>query len=148
MVKGLVAEAHVRVNAPVERVWEALVNPEVIKQYMFGTSVVSEWKKGASIVWKGSWEGKAYEDKGTILELRPWRVIQYSHFSPLSGLPDTPENYHVVTVELSQEEDGTSIVLSQDNNPTEEARNHSQKNWEMMLLGLKNLLERPATSRG
>jgi len=141
MAKGLVAEARARIDAPIARVWDALVNPKVIKQYMFGTDVVSEWKEGSPIVWKGVWKGKPYEDKGTILELRPQRVIRYSHFSPLSGLSDVPENYHTVTVELSRHADGTVVSLSQDNNPTEESRGHSQKNWETMLVGLKELLE-------
>lgn len=148
VTRGLIAEAHVKIVAPVDRVWNALVDPEAIEQYMFGTSVVSKWKKGGPIVWKGVWKGKGYEDKGTIIELEPHHIIQYSHFSPLSGLPDTPENYHTVTVELSREENGTTLSLSQDGNPTEEARNHSQKNWETMLLSLKKLVEGPAGQPG
>jgi hypothetical protein len=68
-------------------------------------------------------------------------LIQYSHFSPLSGLPDTPENYHTVTVELSSEGIRTLLSLSQDNNPSGQAREHSEKNWRMMLTSLKKLLE-------
>jgi len=36
-----------------------------------------------------------------ILKLEPLQTLKYSHFSPLSGLTDKPENYHTVTVELS-----------------------------------------------
>ncbi|MCE8425412.1 MAG: SRPBCC domain-containing protein [Candidatus Methanoperedens sp.] len=53
MEKGLVARASVSVNAPVDKVWEALTNPEIIKQYMFETAVISDWKEGSQIVWKG-----------------------------------------------------------------------------------------------
>ncbi len=120
---------------------EALTNPDMIKQYLFGTNVVSDWKKGSSIVWKGQWGGKAYEDKGVILDLKPEQRIQYSHFSPLSGQPDVPENYHTVTIELSGEGRQTTVSLSQDNNATDEEREHAAKNWEMMLVGLKQLLE-------
>src|SRR2546427_90916 len=80
------------INAPLARVWDTLVDPEAIRRYMFGTTVVSDWKEGGPIVWKGEWKGKAYEDKGVILRLEPERILQYSHFSPQSGLPDTPEN--------------------------------------------------------
>ena len=147
MTRGLVASARTTVDAPISTVWDAFVNPKVINQYMFGTEVVSEWKKGASIVWKGVWNGKAYEDKGRILELKRERLISYSHFSPLSGLPDTPENYHTVTVELSRDGSRTAVSLSQDNNPTEDARDHSQNNWEMMLDSLKKLLETKQRNR-
>ena len=136
-----IAKAETKVNAPVDKVWDALVNPEAIKQYMFGTNVASDWKEGSPIVWKGEWKGKAYEDKGVILKLQPERMLQYSHFSPLSGQPDKPENYHTVTIELSSDEAKTLVSLSQDNNPTEEARKHSEENWKTMLANLKKFLE-------
>jgi len=142
MAKGFVAKASISVNASVARVWESLVNPGVIKQYMFGTDVVSDWQEGGSIVWRGEWQGKKYEDKGVILHLKPMRLIQYSHFSPLSGLPDRPENYHSVTIVLSEKGDSTLISLSQDNNNTEEAKKHSEQNWALMLESLKELLEK------
>ena len=100
MSEDLIAHASVEINAPSAKVWDALVNPESIRQYMFGTQVVSDWREGGPIVWKGEWQGKSYEDKGTILQLKPGQTLQYSHFSPLSGAPDVPESYHTVTVEL------------------------------------------------
>lgn len=139
--RGLIASTQTVINTPVAEVWDALVNPEKIKLYMFGTEVVSEWKEGAAIEWRGVWEGKPYSDRGKILELNPPRTISYSHFSPLSGLPEVPENYHEVRVELADDGGRTVVSLSQDNNPTEEARLHSEENWAAMLTGLKSLLE-------
>ena len=141
MNKNLIARASIAINAPRTKVWDALVNPEAIKQYMFNTTVVSNWKEGSTIVWKGEWEGKSYEDRGTILQFKPRQVIQYSHFSPLSGLPDKPESYHTVTIELSGDGDQTSVSLTQSNNPTEQALAHSEKNWRTMLTALKKFLE-------
>jgi uncharacterized protein YndB with AHSA1/START domain len=144
VVQDLIATACVTVDAPVTKVWEALVNPDAIKQYMFGTNVATDWQEGSPITWKGEWQGKSYEDKGVLLKVEPERTLQYSHFSPLAGLPDKPENYHTVTIELSDNGGQTEVSLSQDNNPTEEAREHSEKNWEMMLAGLKEFLESDA----
>lgn len=141
MAMNLIARASITIDAPRDEVWDALVNPAAIKQYMFGTNVVSEWREGSPIVWKGEWEGRSYEDKGVILQLKPGRVLQYSHFSPLSGLDDKPENYHTVTIEISSVGNQTLVALSQDNNATEEAREHSEKNWGMMLDALKKFLE-------
>lgn len=92
----------------------------------------------------GEWQGRSYEDKGVILRFEPTRLLQYSHFSPLSGLPDTPEHYHTVTIELSDEGNRTRVSLTQDNNPSEEAREHSERNWQLMLAGLKELVEQAA----
>jgi uncharacterized protein YndB with AHSA1/START domain len=141
MDKNLIAKASVTINAPGAQVWEALVRPEAIKQYMFGTNVVTDWREGSPITWSGEWQGKPYEDKGTILEFKPGRTIRYSHFSPLSGQPDIPENYHNVTIEVSGEGNQSRVSLAQDNNATEEDRDHSQKNWDMMLISLKKYLE-------
>ena len=63
----------------------------------------SDWNVGSPITWAGEWEGRAYEDKGTILEIEPNHVLAYSHYSPLSGLEDAPENYHSVRIELAEE---------------------------------------------
>jgi uncharacterized protein YndB with AHSA1/START domain len=141
MDKNLVATASTDIDAPSEDVWEALVDPDAIKQYMFGADVVSDWEEGSPIVWKGEWKGKPYEDKGVILALEPGRRLQYSHFSPLAGLPDEPENYHTVTIGLSGDGGRTHVTLEQDNNPTEEARDHSAENWETMLGALKEYIE-------
>jgi uncharacterized protein YndB with AHSA1/START domain len=141
MKKEFIAKAKITINVPITKVWEALTNPEMIKQYMFGTNVVSDWKEGNAIIWKGDWEGKKYEDKGIILKLEPKNLIQYSHFSPLSGLTDSPENYHIVTIELSRKNSRTFVSLSQNNNESEQVREHSEKNWELMLINLKKLLE-------
>jgi uncharacterized protein YndB with AHSA1/START domain len=129
------------IDASRAKVWNALTNPEVISQYMFGTHVVSEWREGSPIVWQGEWQGRKYEDKGVILKLIPEQVIRYSHFSPLSGMPDAPENYHTVNVELKGDERQTTVSLTQDHNATEEERRHSEENWVSMLSGLKKLLE-------
>jgi uncharacterized protein YndB with AHSA1/START domain len=141
MDKNLIAKTSIVINASSAKVWKALVNPEAIRQYMFGTNVVSDWHEGATIIWKGEWQGKSYEDKGVILQFKPGRTIQYSHFSPLSGLPDKPDNYHTVALELSDEDNQTRVSLTQDKNATEEERADSEKNWGMMLTSLKKFLE-------
>jgi uncharacterized protein YndB with AHSA1/START domain len=137
----LLATASITIDAPVATVWNALIDPETIKRYMFGSTVTSDWRQGSPITWKGEWQGKSYEDKGVIRRIEPHRVLEYTHFSPLAGLPDVPENYHTVRIELSSAGSGTRVSLTQDNNPTEEAREHSEKNWRMMLDGLKKVVE-------
>jgi len=137
-----IAKAQTTINASVEKVWDALTNPVMIKKYMFGATVISDWKEGSKITWKGEWDGKTYEDKGKILRFDPEKSLQYSHYSPLSGLHDNPENYHIVTIDLLEKDRQTTIVnLTQDNNADEKAKDHSENNWKMMLSSLKKLLE-------
>ena len=141
MDSKLIARVSTQINASSSKVWKALVDPEAIKHYMFGADVVSDWHEGSPIVWNGEWHGKTYEDKGVILQFKPGQKLQYTHFSPLSGLPDKPENYHKVTIELAADGQKTRLSLAQDNNATEDARARSENNWAMMLDGLKKFLE-------
>src|SRR6476646_10396419 len=139
--QDLVAKASTTIDAPIERVWDALTNPELIKQFMFGTEAVSDWKVGSPIVWKGVWQGKPYEDKGTILKIEPPHLLQYAHFSPLSGVPDLPENYHTLSYMLTATGDKTLVKLSQDNNASDEEVQHSTGMWQQLLISLKKVLE-------
>jgi uncharacterized protein YndB with AHSA1/START domain len=139
--QDLIAEASITVNAPVAAVWNALVDPGTIERYMFGATVRSDWRVGSPITWTGEWQGKPYEDKGTIRRIERDRALEYTHFSPLTGLADIPENYHTVRIELSEKGAQTTVSLTQDNNPTEQAREHSEKNWGLMLASLKKVVE-------
>jgi uncharacterized protein YndB with AHSA1/START domain len=142
MPANLVARASIVIDAPIQKVWTALLDPEAIREYMFGTRATSDWREGSPISWKGEWKGKAYEDKGVVLRAAPPRTLKYTHFSPLAGLPDKPENYHTVEIELSSEGATTTrVALNQDNNATEESRRHSEENWKSMLDGLKKYVE-------
>jgi uncharacterized protein YndB with AHSA1/START domain len=136
-----VATAETEIDASPKKVWTALTDPDEIEKYMFGSHVVTDWTPGSSIVWKGEYEGKKYEDKGEILEVEPERRLKLTHFSPLSGQEDVPENYHTLVYELESRGDKTRVALSQDGNRTEEAAQHSQSNWEKMLSGLKEVVE-------
>jgi len=141
MDKTFIAQATVSIHAPAAKVWEALTTPEILKQYYFGADIVSDWKVGSPIIYKGQWQGKSYEDKGTILAFEPEKLLVTTHWSPLSGMPDSPENYHNVTYELSEQAGNTKVALTQDNNATEEEKMQNGQFWKTMLDGLKKLLE-------
>jgi uncharacterized protein YndB with AHSA1/START domain len=139
-----VATAEIEVDASPDRVWAALTDPRQIKRYMFGSEVVTDWRPGSPIVWKGEYEGKRYKDKGQILEIQPARRLKLTHFSPMSGQDDRPENYHTLVYELEERGAHTHVSLTQDNNSSEEAAAHSRANWEKMLEGLKQVVEQPS----
>ena len=136
-----VAIATTEIHAPAEAVWAALIDPAAIEKYMFGSRVTSDWTVGSTIVYAGEYEGKPYEDHGRILDLKPGRLMRTTHFSPLSGKQDIPENYHTLTWALSEDDGVTALTLEQDNNETEEAARHSEKNWEQVLDALKKVVE-------
>ena len=143
MKGNFVASATTTIDAPASRVWDVITDPAAAKEFMFGSDLVTDWTVGGPIVWRGEWEGKPYEDKGYILEVEPGQKLVYTHFSPLSGEEDKPENYHTLTWTLEQQEGGsTRLTLEQDNNVTDEAAEHSRGMWDMLVADVKKIAER------
>ena len=141
MTHQLTATATIRITADKEDVWDTLTNPEKIKKYLFGTQAISDWKKGSTLKFTGEWEGKTYEDKGTILDTEPGKLFRYTYWSSMGKLEDMPENYAIVTYELVPAGAETILNIKQDNIANEEAREHSEKNWLYILSEIKRLTE-------
>src|SRR6266550_4799543 len=112
------------INAPVSKVWQALTDPALIKQYLFGTETSSDWKKGSSITYTGVWEGKSYEDKGKIVDIIPEKLLHTTYFSSMSGKEDKPENYANVIYEVHPSNGHSIITISQDNIENEAGIEH------------------------
>ncbi len=143
MKNHITGKANITIEAPIEEVWDALTKPEIIKQYFFGTNTITDWKPGNPIRFTGVWEGKSYEDKGTVLNFEPFKLLRYDYWSSMSGIEDKPENYVTITFRLSEEAEGkTYLSLTQENIPDEKMKEHSEQNWRMVLEGLKKLLEK------
>jgi uncharacterized protein YndB with AHSA1/START domain len=140
--ENFIAKASIEIEARVAAVWKALVDPEMIKKYLFGTEATSDWKIGSAITYKGIWQGKPYEDKGKILELVPNQLLKSTYWSDMSGLEDKPENYSTVAYSLSEKDGKTILVVSQDNNASKESAAHSESNWGTVLKGLKEIVEK------
>jgi len=140
-MKGHIAEATVMVAAPPERVWAALTEPDQVRQYLMGTELKTDWKPGSQITWSGEWDGKDYVDKGKVLEVEEARQLVYTHYSPLSGAEDTPENYHTLWWSLEEVSGGTQVVLHQDNNASPEEADRNRDTWEQVLASMKKLVE-------
>jgi uncharacterized protein YndB with AHSA1/START domain len=136
-----VATAETEIEASPEQVWEVLTDPEEVKKFMFGADVQTDWRQGSPITWQGEYEGKKYTDKGEILAVEVGRLLKVTHYSPLSGQPDEPENYHTLTYELTGDGNRTHLKLSQDNNGSQEEADHSRGMWEMLVKGVKEAAE-------
>jgi uncharacterized protein YndB with AHSA1/START domain len=138
---GQTVSAEVEISASPGQVWAALTDPDLIRQYFFGTTVATTWEPGSPITWSGEYDGHSYEDKGEVLEVEPERRLVVTHFSPMTGEDDVPENYHRITYQLEHEGAATRVRLEQDNTP-DASVDDFRTNWETMLGNLKELVER------
>jgi len=140
-MSGHVATAQVQVDAGPESVWAALTEPEQIAAWMMGSRVETSWEVGSPITWNGEHDGKAYQDKGEVLAYDEPSRLSVTHYSPMMGQPDEPESYHTLVYELTAQDDGTTLSLTQDGNESEEQAEQFSQNWQQMLDGLKAHVE-------
>ena len=135
------AVASTIVAATPEEVWVALTDPALIRKYFLGTNVTTTWRVGDPITYEGQYNGKPYQDSGTILAFDPPKLLKTTHYSPASGLPDAPENHHTVEYRVTEESGGTTVTISQGNNSSQEEVEQSTATWQVVLQNLKEFLE-------
>ena len=140
--KELISKSSIDINASSPNIWEALVKPEIAKEYFFGAEIVTDWKVGSPITFKGEFNGNKYEEKGVLLNVEPNTQLQYSHWSNFDGLPDAPENYRTWTFDLTEKNGTTILTFSEDNIPTEKQKNRSDEFWSEALLKIKRIVEK------
>ena len=138
---GFEATAQTDVAAPPERVWAALTDPAQIATYMQGSKVTTTWQVGSPITWDGEYDGRSYQDKGEVLTYEEPRVLSVTHYSPMMGQPDEPENYHTLVYTLTPDGERTRLELTQDGNESQEQADQFSQNWQSMLDGLKAQVE-------
>lgn len=129
---------------PVSKVWDALINPEITPQYMFGCVIVSDWSPGNPVVWKSVLNGTEYA-KGNLETFDSEKELSFRVFDVNSGYVDDPVNYLLTTYKLFPIDNGTKLEISQGNFATvengEKRYQEAVINWEITLSSLKRLLE-------
>lgn len=141
-MSDLTVNTEITFNTPKAEVWKGLTDPAMIKQYFFGTDLITDWKPGNPVIWKGEWEGKMYEDKGEVLEITPGEFVKYSYWSSMSGTEDLPENYQTVSYSLKEDGGKTMLTIIQKGSKDEAAKEHSEQNWQMIMTELKKIIEK------
>ena len=139
----------ITINAPVSKVWDALVNPEQTQKYMFGCKATSDWKPGSVLTWPGVYEGKEMVFvTGHVLQIEPERLLVYSVIDPNAPYEKTPENHLKVKYELKETAGGTELTVSQygfeeaaDGEKRYTEISNNGEGWNPILQEIKKLLE-------
>lgn len=139
-MKEYIVKKQIAVTAPAEAVWDALTNPEKTKQYFFHCRVVSNWKAGSPITFKGRmfWI-IPIEMKGEIKKITPGKFLQYT----LSN-KGAKGSTSTVTDELKFEDGITTVSITDDvghGDGAEKRYKRSVKGWDKILNGLKEFVE-------
>lgn len=138
---SIVVDLNILIHSSLQKVWEYLVTPKHIKEYLFGTDTISDWTVGSEIRFVGEWEGKTYEDKGKILVFDAPLEFSYSYYSSFSNLFDVPENYSKIIMKLTEDTNGILLSLTQIGFGSVEQQKHSEENWKNILKTIKQMAE-------
>jgi len=143
MNHDLTVSESIEINAEPAKVWRALITPEIIKEYLFGTETITDWKVGSDIIFQGEYQGHKYKDKGKVVENILYKVLSYRYWSAFTGLEDKPENYSLVTYTL-ESKDGkhTTFTWTQKGFSNEDGYNHSKSGMDAFLKQIKEIIER------
>lgn len=131
----------VKINAPLQKVWDILTKPEHVKQWQYGSELTTDWKPGSDIRFKTEWQGKIFEQWGKVLEVRQNESIKYSLFAPRPGLEDKPENYFEMNYLLTTDNGKTKLEIIQIDNRPGAVQEKPQGEENPILQGLKQLAE-------
>lgn len=136
----------IQINAPAAAVWRHLVTPELMKVWMLDTDmeidIITDWKPGSPILMNGIMHGMKFKNTGMILQCEPEKILQYTHRSSLSRLPDVPGSYCMFTFQLTPVADGTTLHLVITNFPTETILRHLDFYWRSALAVMKAAIEK------
>ena len=150
MSQPLIVKNTITINAPAAAVWDALVNPEKTKVYMFGCETVSDWQVGGPLIWQMEYEGKPFIPvKGEIVKLYPNQLLEYTVIDPNSTtVPDVPENYLNVTYLLEETDGQTQLTVTQgdyshvaDGEKRYRETYNNGEGWNPILVQIKALVE-------
>lgn len=151
MKTPLIIRNEILIHAPAWRVWDALINPQITIQYMFGCVPVTDWKEGSLLLWRGSYEGKEMDFvKGQVIKIEPGSQLSYTVIDPNNeAIPDVPENYLTVTYDLVEEDGSTRFIVTQgdyalvaEGEKRFKDSNNGGEGWNPILVQIKKIVER------
>jgi uncharacterized protein YndB with AHSA1/START domain len=124
-------------------IWHLLTHTAAMKQWMSEavTDIITDWTVGGPFIIRGQLYKKPFENTGTVLSFQPEHLLEYTHLSSLSKLPDVPESYCRFSFGLEKVGDATRLTLTISNFPTETIYRHLAFYWSVTLELLKKHIE-------
>jgi uncharacterized protein YndB with AHSA1/START domain len=136
-----ITTSKITINASANRVWDVLTKPELVKQWQYGADVITDWRKGSSIIYRNEWEGSVFEQRGMILEIEAMKLVKYTLFVPRPGLEETPNNTFSMTYTLEEKDGQTTLTIIQDDPREQQSQEHEEESENSVLNDLKKLVE-------
>jgi uncharacterized protein YndB with AHSA1/START domain len=133
--------SRIMINAPLEKVWDTLTKSEFVKLWQYGSDLQTNWEVGSKIKFVTEWEGKIFEQWGTVLEFNPTTKLRYSLFAPRPNLKDSQENYFNMVYALTADGGQTKLEIIQEDNRLNAVQEEEQGEENSILKMFKQVAE-------
>ncbi|RUL77542.1 SRPBCC family protein [Dyella choica] len=131
---------------PVSVVWEHLVRPQSMREWLGGDDYAVEvdttWALGSAIVVRGV-HHLPFENRGVVLAFRPCKELSFTHLSSLSRLPDQSSSYTKLSFVLDADGDQTILKFKASGFPTTAIYRHLRFYWMGTIGAFKKYVESP-----
>jgi uncharacterized protein YndB with AHSA1/START domain len=138
------------INTTPEKVWAALMDPEMTRKYWVNHRNASDWKVGSR------WEHQDFDDPtlidivGKVVESDPPRRLVLTWAGSKEAAD--PASYSRVTFEIERDFEAVRLTVTHDElQPDSKMRHGITRGWPVVLSSLKTLLETgqplPGTTR-
>ncbi len=131
----------IMINAPIQKVWDTVTKPELVKLWQYGSDLLTTWEIGSDIKFRTAWEDKVFEQWGKVLAVKPYELVKYSLFAPRPGLEDKPENYFIMSYVLASQNGQTKLEIIQEDNRPNAVQEEPQGEENPILQSLKKIAE-------
>jgi uncharacterized protein YndB with AHSA1/START domain len=142
MNRGLMITKSIEINAAPFKVWDALINPQMITQYFSGAETITDWQVGSEVIFIHKYEGQVFKNKGVILDFDTNHLLRYTYWTAFSNTEDKPENYTTITYRLIGINGKTKLTLTQTNFKNEEWYKSLVNGWDVVLAKIKEITEK------
>ncbi len=140
--QNLTTKRSIVINSKAESIWDVLTNPDKIKQYLFGSEAITDWKVGNPVIFQRNSGDKIYRDKGEILEVIQNKLLKFSYWSSQEGYDDIAENYSFITYTLETKSDNTiKLTYLREKIPIEFEQKNQERYLRGMLENIKKIAE-------
>lgn len=148
-MEALIIKEEILIDGSTQEVWDALINPEKTRQYLFNCEAVSNWEIGSRLLWNAEIKGQSITFvSGVVREFEPENKLVFTTFDPNSTIKDIPENHIPVTYTLRRKSGKTFLTVMQgDFSKVAQGRKRYENTlanggWAGVLENLKRLVER------
>lgn len=147
-MESLIIKEEILIEGSAKEVWDALINPEKTKHYMFNCKAVSNWKVGSRLLWNADVNGQSTTFvSGIVRGFEPENKLVFTTFDPNSTIKDIPENHIPVTYTLRNKAGKTFLTVMQgDFSKAAQGRKRYESTlagggWASVLADLKRVVE-------